>query len=185
MDRRSVRSITRKEWVTSVAAGSAGAVNGAGLMVLDTPALLGVNSFWELYVTSCLMGALVFPAVTVTMTNHIADGVIMLTSRSNRLRSLIRDLVDEFGLATVTTPLGVGAALILWVTFGVLLTPFLLTAVDRGGALSFPHFGRDLLLGYLVYGLSLGGFYGLIVQEQEVRRRVVRAIRPNTGTDAR
>lgn len=180
MERRSLRNITRKEWVTSLGAGLAGVVNGAGLMVLDTPALLGLNSFWEIYVTSCLLGAVAFPVLTVVFANTLAHAAIEVTTRTDRLASFVGDLVDEFGLATVTTPLGIATALALWLVFGVLVAPFLLITVGRGDAFTFPHLGRDLVVGYLVYGLSLGGFYGLLVQERDLRRRAIRAVRPGT-----
>jgi hypothetical protein len=179
MRRRTRSEITRKEWVTGLATAAAGAINGAGLMVLSTPALLGLNSFWELYVTSCLLGGALFPVLTVSVTNPISFTVIGVTRRADALAEVLASLIQEYGLATVTTPLGIAVGLVLWLVFGALLIPFLLIAVDRGAPFTLPHLGLDLFIGYAVYGLSLGGFYGLIVQEPDVRRRVVRLVRPS------
>lgn len=182
MRRRTVGEITRKEWATSIVVAVAGIVNAAGLMVLLTPALLGLNSFWEAFATSALLGAVAFPPLVVTTTNAVSTFVIEITRRNHWLAGVLATIVGEFGLASVTTPLGIGVGLLLWAVFGVALIPAVLIAVGRGGPLTMPHLGSDLIIGYVVYGLSLGGFYGLLVQEHDVRGRVVRAVRPGAAT---
>lgn len=183
MRRRRVGELTRKEWLTAFGTGAAGLVNGAGLMVLATPGLLGINAFWEFYVLTGLLGAAVFPPLVVLVTNGFAHTTIAVTSRYHRLARDLAPIVGEFGLASVTAPVGVALGLALWFVFGALVIPAVLLWVGRGDPFTVPHLGLDLLVGYVIYGFSLGGFYGLLVQEPEVRRRFVRAVRP--GTDQR
>lgn len=164
MRQRRVGEIMRMEWFVAVVTALAGAVNGGVLMTLAEPSLMDMSAFWELYVGSCLLGGAVFPILVVRLAKPLSDSVIAFTSASDGLASFMAELVSEFGLASVTAPIGIGVGLVLWVVFGVALIPIVLGAVGAGSMFTFPHVGFGVFVGYAIYGFTLGGFFGLAVQ---------------------
>lgn len=176
---RTVGEIESKEWLTAAVTGIAGIVNGGVLMTLGDPGLMQYGIFWELYVVSGLIGIAVLPPIYVTATNPMADSVIAVTAASDWLAGFMGDLVSEFGLASVTAPIGIGIGLVLWVVFGVFLIPITMGALGQSGVFTVPHFGLGMFIGYFFYGFSLGGFFGLAIPE--LHRRTVAPGTPADG----
>lgn len=174
---RRIGEITGMEWFVAIVTALAGAVNGGVLMTLAEPSLMDLSVFWWLYLGSCLIGGVAFPVLVVRLTNAISYSVISVTSASDGLASFMGDLVSEFGLASVTSPLGVGVGIALWIPFGVVLIPVLLGVVGQGGMFTAPHFGFGVFIAYAIYGFTLGGFYGLAVQSLS-KRMVSQEARP-------
>lgn len=167
---RTIDEIEAHEWVVSVVMAIAGIVNGGVLIILGEASLQELGTFWGLFFASGLLGAVIFPIAAIRLSNEVADSVIAVTSQSDGLASFFGDIVSEFGLASVTAPIGIGIGIGLWLVFGVFLIPIVMTATGQGALFSVPHVSFGMFIGYFFYGFSMGGFFGLVVPALERRK---------------
>ncbi|MDY6819665.1 MAG: hypothetical protein SVG88_13480 [Halobacteriales archaeon] len=68
---------------------------------------------------------------------------------------------------STTTPSGGGVigafyGLVLWLVVAVVFVPLATSAVGYGGAPPFPYIDPVALVGYVSYGIIIGGFYAIL-----------------------
>ncbi len=159
---RSVREVRTKEWIAGFVAAVGAAINAGALMMLTGSPLLDAIG-WPVYAAYTIGAGLLFPVVVAKTGNPAAYGVIFLTSISGFFHSLISDLVEIFGLVSLTTYISFVYTFVLWLVFAVIVAPFVFTTGEP--ALAFPNWGGSGIIGHAVYALFLGSFYGFALQD--------------------
>lgn len=130
------------------ALGSFGGVIGSTSVGAGSAVLLG---------SSLLFGA-AFAAVVTRLVDRYISVVLGITTRSETAKGLVLPLTRRFGMGrVVTTAMGALYGLLLGVAVGWLVVPLGSPAVDP--------LDPVWLVGYLCFGLALGGTYGLVVMD--------------------
>lgn len=151
-----------KEWFAGVVAGVGAGINSGALMMLTGSEFLDAMGAVGFAVYTVGAG-LLFPVVVAKTGNPSAYSVIFLTSISSLFHSLISDLVEIFGLVSLSTYLAYVYTFVLWLVVAVFLVPFTVAAGDP--AVAFPNWGGSGIIGHIVYALFLGSFYGFVLQD--------------------
>lgn len=160
-------AIERRELGAGLVGGLVGAVVLAVVLTVGGSSLAGVGeaigspSFGigsgVLLGTSLLFGA-AFAAVVTRFVDRYISVVLGITSRSELAKGVVLPLTQRFGMGrVVTTAMGLLYGLVLGIAVGWVILPIRTQAVGV--------FDPVWLLGYLCFGLVLGGTYGLIVME--------------------
>ncbi len=125
------------------------------MYLADTPSLVG--GWVALLFLSAILGVVFAGIVTRYIDGYIAS-VLQLTTRSEAAKNLVLPLTARFGMAlVVTTAMGLVYGLAVGFGVGVLLVPMLAPVVV------FPYLDGSLLVGFVLFGLILGGSYGELV----------------------
>ncbi len=159
---RSVGEIRTKEWLAGAVAGVGAAINSGALMMLTGSEFHGALG-WPLFAVYTVGAGLMFPVVLAKSGNPAAYGVIFLTSISRLFHGLISDLVEIFGLVSLTTYIAFVYTFVLWLVVAVILVPLTVGAGEPG--IMFPNWAASGLIGHIVYAVFLGSFYGFTLQD--------------------
>ncbi len=160
-------AIERRELVAGLVGGLVGGLVLAVVLTLGSSSLAAVGEaigsaspgvgVVVLLGSSLLFGA-AFAAVVTRFVDRYISAVLGITSRSELAKGVVLPLTQRFGMGrVVTTAMGLLYGLVLGIAVGWVILPMRTQAV---GALDPVWF-----LGYLGFGLALGGTYGLIVME--------------------
>ncbi|MFB6283543.1 MAG: hypothetical protein ABEK59_06370 [Halobacteria archaeon] len=158
---RSVSDIKPHEIICGILATLGGAGN-ALLFILIGPGFSSYD-YWILeYLVPFMALGLIFPLLVVAFTNTYAKVFITLfTSHSRFLSRLFSPIIRTFGLAALTAMFAIMFCMALW--FGWVV--FALPIIAPGTPFTVPNLNFTMFFASLMFGLSLGGFYGLFVQE--------------------
>lgn len=113
---------------------------------------------WIAHLFNSVIFGVVFAGLVTRYIDQYISTVLMLTTRSEAAKNVLMPLTDSLGMALVVTiAMGLIYGLAVGLGFGVLLVP-LFAAVAQ-----FPFLDGTLLLGYALFGVTLGGTYGKLV----------------------
>ncbi|ELY75047.1 DUF6789 family protein [Natrinema pallidum] len=147
---RGVRTIShRSNWKAGVGGGIAGGIVMGALMLGMNDAVIAV-AIPSLYF-------LAPPAtVPVGMAVHVFHGAV--------LGLAFAGLAGVLGFESMGKVVGLGLVwgVVIWVALAGLLMPVWLSAVGSPASPPFPNFAPPSLLWHAVYGLVLGGVYGVL-----------------------
>ncbi|RZH66458.1 DUF6789 family protein [Natrinema altunense] len=147
---RGVRTIShRSNWMAGVGGGVAGGIVMGALMLVMNDAVIAV-AIPSLYF-------LAPPAtVPVGMAVHVFHGAV--------LGLAFAGLAGVLGVESTGRVVGLGLVwgVVIWVVLAGLLMPVWLSAVGSPASPPVPNFAPPSLLWHAVYGLVLGGVYGVL-----------------------
>jgi hypothetical protein len=123
--------------------------------MLDSPSLVGG---WVALLFLCAIFGVLFAAIVTRYIDDYIGTVLALTTRSEVAKKSVLPLTNRFGMAlVVTTAMGLIYGLVVGIGLGTLLVPLLAPVV------LFPYLDGSLLVGFILFGLILGGTYGELV----------------------
>jgi hypothetical protein len=123
--------------------------------MVDQPSLVG--GWVALLFLSAIFGV-IYAWIDTRYIDGYIRSVLQLTTRSETAKNLVLPLTDRFGMAlVVTTAMGLIYGLVVGFGLGVLLVPLLAPVI------LFPYLDGSLLVGFILFGLILGGTYGELV----------------------
>jgi len=155
--RRGIREIRTKEWIATVVATIGALVNGAFIMLVGSSSLfeaLGVPGYVAIF---SVLG-ITFPVVFTRFGYTISLSAIFVSTHSRFMGSLTSTLVTVFGLASGATLVAFFYVGAFWLLLGVFVLPLALGT-------TFPNLAPSFFIGCSIFALSLGGFYGITIQE--------------------
>lgn len=119
----------------------------------------GLALGWGVNLVHATILGVVYVAVADRYVDRYLDSVLVLTRNSAALTKAFMPLMDALGMAVLaTSAMGLLFGVALWVIIGVIALPALAgTAV--------PAVSGIVLLGYLLYGITLGSVYGLQMRQ--------------------
>lgn len=125
------------------------------MYMIDSSSIVGG---WVVLLFVCLLLGVLFAGIVTKYIDGYIETVLVLTTRSDLAKKSVLPLTNRFGMAlVVTTAMGLIYGLIVGIGLGVVLLSFL-TSVAL-----FPHLGGSLLVGFILFGVILGGTYGELV----------------------
>jgi large-conductance mechanosensitive channel len=123
--------------------------------MVDQPSLVG--GWVALLFLSVILGILFAAIVTRYIDDYIAT-VLSLTTRSEAAKNMVMPLTNRFGMAlVVTTAMGLVYGLVVGFGLGAVIVPMLAPVVV------VPYLDGSLLVGFVLFGVILGGTYGELV----------------------
>jgi len=123
--------------------------------MVDQPSLVG--GWVALLFLSVILGVLFAAIVTRYIDDYIST-VLSLTTRSEAAKNMVMPLTNRFGMAlVVTTAMGLVYGLVVGFGLGALVVPMLAPVVV------VPYLDGSLLVGFVLFGVILGGTYGELV----------------------
>lgn len=125
------------------------------MYMADTSALVGG---WVALLFLCVVLGVLFAGIVTRYIDGYIQTVLALTTRSDIAKRSVLPLTNRFGMAlVVTTAMGLIYGLVVGIGMGVVFVPLVTSVV------LFPYLDGTLLVGFVLFGLILGGTYGELV----------------------